>query len=254
MYPQQVHNYLESFFRETDCQIIDNQPHYMTVQLTIDVDKKIMNRPFYWKYVESTNAEPNPSRITLITDGKKAETKGEIIHFGSPRLNHIFKANKTLGAFVRMYENVEKVDNLIPWLGINYKVSYQCDRTKEKLYSFGVNLLTGTIIENFQERLNELELTTEAKFGVFCLPWIIKPIRAMERLEMNIEQLIHEDDHSWAEEAQERWKKELQILNYFYEDEEEKPERYEIEKQAIEERYTPRIKMEIINGGLFYLK
>lgn len=254
MYPQQVHNYLESFFGETDCQIIDNQPHYMTVQLTIDIDKKIMNRPFYWKYVESTNAEPNPSQITLITDGRNVETRGEIIHFGSPRLTQIFKTNKILGAFVQMYENVEKRENLIPWLGINYKVSYQCDRTKETLYSFGMNLLTGTIIEDFQERLNQVELVTEAKLGVFCLPWIIKPIRAMERLETNIEQLIQQDDHSWAEEAKEKWKKELQILDYFYEDEEEKPERYEIEKQAIEERYTPHIKMEIINGGLFYLR
>src|SRR5690606_1542916 len=104
MYAEQVHDYLRPFFRETNCEIESDEGYMMTVQLTIDVDKKIMNRPFYWQYIETTGSPPNPARLTLITDRSKIENQfmGEIIHFGSRRLNQIFKATKDLGAFVQM--------------------------------------------------------------------------------------------------------------------------------------------------------
>ena len=72
MYPQQVHSYLQQFFTENDCYILGESAHYMTVQLTIDMDKRIMNRPFYWQYVEATDGEPNPAQITFITDQNRA--------------------------------------------------------------------------------------------------------------------------------------------------------------------------------------
>lgn len=39
----------------------------------------------------------------------------------------------------------------------------------------------------------------------------------------------------------------------FYEESDELPESYEIEKQALQEQYEPRITVQIINGGLFYV-
>ena len=30
----------------------------MTVQLTIEMDKELMNRPFYWHYLEKTGGRP----------------------------------------------------------------------------------------------------------------------------------------------------------------------------------------------------
>jgi hypothetical protein len=59
---------------------------------------------------------------------------------------------------------------------------------------------------------------------------------------------------TWAEEAEKRWRREQEILNHFYEGVIEKPEVYEIEKEALRERFQPRIKIEIISGGIFYLK
>ena len=37
--------------------------------------------------------------------------------------------------------------------------------------------------------------------NTFNLPYIIKPIRALERLDGVIENCIQQDDHTWAEEA-----------------------------------------------------
>lgn len=255
MHARQIHDYLNTFFYETNCKKVDETDHSLTVQLTVDIDKRIMNRPFYWSYIESTNGEPNPMQLTLITDRSKINgiiQQGEVIHFGSARLKSIFQATKELGSIVRMYEQTNAT--LFPWLGINYKVSYQCDRTKETMYSLGVNLINGTIVSEFQETLKQKQLQEQPPSNAFALDFIIKPLRGLERLDGVIENFIQEDDHQWAVDAQKRRNRELEILNYFYEDEEEKPESYYIEKQAIEDRFNPRLNVEIINGGLFYLK
>lgn len=259
MYPKQVHEYLLKFFQENNCKILNSNDQYITVQLTVDMDKKIMNRPFHWQYLESINGVPDPAQLTLITEQNKMDEgiKGEVVHFGSPRLSQVFQVTKELGAFVQMYEKVKSLGPrpiLTPWLGANYKVSYYSDQTKEMLYSLGINLMKGSIINNFHELLCQLELVSDASGDAFHLPYIIKPLRALERLDSTIENIIQQEDHAWAEEAEYRWKKAQNILDHFYEGVADKPECYEMEKKAIEEQYKTRIKIEIINGGLFYLK
>ena len=80
MYPQQIHGYLRELFKENNCPVLTDNEHYLTVQLTIEMDKRIMNRPFYWQYVESTNGVPCPAQIRLIKDKTKlvADFKGEV--------------------------------------------------------------------------------------------------------------------------------------------------------------------------------
>ncbi|MGE7947504.1 YqhG family protein [Lysinibacillus sp. NPDC093688] len=258
MYPQQVHSYLRQFFTENDCRIVGEDQHYLTVQLTVDIDKRIMNRPFYWQYVEATNSEANPAQVTFITNqtASAGSLYGEGIHFGSPRMNQLFQATRELGAYVQLFEKVDTAIGqviLTPWLGVNFKVSYCCDQTKEMLYSFGINLLTGIINEEFQETICTAEFDTVPADNAFHVQFIIKPLRALERLNATIEKIIEQDDHSWATKAKKRWQRDQRVLDYFYEEEEDKPECYEIEKKALEEQYDTKIKIEIINGGLFYL-
>ncbi|WP_144510426.1 YqhG family protein [Bacillus sp. FJAT-22090] len=259
MYPKQVHEYLLKFFQENNCRILNRNDHYMTVQLTVDIDKKIMNRPFHWQYLESINGVPDPAQLTLITDQNNLNEgiKGEVVHFGSPRLSQMFQVTKELGAFVQMYEKVESVGPrpiLTPWLGVNYKVSYYSDQTKEMLHSLGINLMKGSIVNNFHDLLGKVNLVSVSSGDAFHLPYIIKPLRGLERLDLAIENIIQKDDHTWAEEAKQRCLKAQKVLEHFYEEVEDKPECYEMEKTAIDEQYKTRIKIEIINGGLFYLK
>lgn len=260
LHPYQIHNYLNRFFRENDCQIMQDSGHFLKVQLTIEMDKKIMNRPFYWQYVESTDAVPCPAQLTFITDPSKLQEQvgGEIVHFGSRRLDQLFQVTREQGAVVRMYEkvhNAHKRGNILtPWMGVNIKVTYSSDQTKETLYSLGMNLMTGQMIKGFQEHLNNISLENGISPGTFNLPYTIKPLRALGRMESIVIDLIKRDDHSWIEEVNNRWKKDQKVLEYFYEGIEHKPESYEVERKAMEEQYTPKIKIEIINGGLFYLK
>ena len=110
------------------------------------------------------------------------------------------------------------------------------------------------LLRGFQESISEVDLDATMSENTFNLPYIINPIRALERLDAVIENIIQQDDHTWAEEAKMRWQKDRRVLEYFYEGIEDKPDCYEIEKEAMDEQYEARIKIEIINGGLFYLK
>lgn len=260
MYPHEVHTFLLQFFKENNCEIKELSDVHMKVQLTIEMDKKIMNRPFYWQYVESVGDAPNPAELTFVTDYTKNVSGiiGEIVYFGSPRLSQLIQATKDMGAFVQVYEQCSRRDDqnviLTPWLGVNYKVSYYSDRTKEKLYSLGMNLMTGAVFDCFQESLHHLNLATTMRENTFNLPYVVTPKRALEQLDKVIDKLIQEDDHCWADEARKRWKKDERVLEYFYEGQEARPACYEMEKQAMAEQYEPKIKIDILSGGLFYLK
>lgn len=254
---QDIHNFLHRFFISNGCTIIESSSGHIVVQLTIEMDKLLMNRPFYWHYVEKTGGVPNPMRLTFITDHSKTPEGvcGETIHFGSPRLHQIFQATKKMAANIRMYEQINSSQKvaLQPWLVVNTKISYMCDRKKDLFISLGLNLINGIVIDRIQKKLLKKQLTPKIPDYCFTLSPLIKPMSGAKRIENIIAQMINSDDHTWAREAEIRWEQDLELLDHFYEELEEKPESYHVEKTALEEQYKPRIKVEIVNGGLFYL-
>ncbi|MFV8827937.1 YqhG family protein [Alkalihalobacterium sp. APHAB7] len=260
MQQQHIHNYLERYFTANQSPILHSGDGYLQVQLSIDLDKTLMNRPFYWHYLEKTGGTPQPMQMTLITDHAAApeEIKGEQIHFGSPRLHQIFQTTKELGGFIRMYENIQLVPHgsipLQPWLCTNVKISFQCDRKKDVILSLGLNLIHGQIVDNFFDRIREKELTPKIPDFCFTLSPLITPKSGLLRVERTIENFINEQDKNWAIEARKRWDEDLQLLNRFYEEVDEKPESYETEKEALRSQYEPKIHVQFINGGMFYLR
>jgi hypothetical protein len=258
MQQQEIHYFLEQYFRSNDCDIVVNGPGHLTVQLTVELDKELMNRPFYWHYLEKTGGIPNPMKLTFITDSQSApdSIKGENIYLGSPRLHQIFQSTKNLAGYIRLYENHSFKNRqipLLPWLCLNVKISYQCDRKRDIVKSMGLQLINGQMDENFHDRLLQLPLTPKIPDYSFTLSPLIKPKSGILRIENYLRSIIENDDHTWADEAKTRWEKDLILLNHFYEDDEEKNESYEVEKQALQEQYEPNIQISFINGGLFYL-
>jgi len=194
----------------------------------------------------------------LITDHNAAPNhlKGESIHFGSPRLHQIFASTKNLAKYIRLYENHQQGTQqtpLLPWLCMNVKISYQCDRKRDQFRSIGLQLIHGALVENFHDRLLQIPLTPKIPDYSFTISPLIKPKSGIVRIEKYLKSLIMEDDHTWAEEAKQRWEQDLRLLDHFYEDIEGENENYETEKQALQEQYEPKIKISFINGGLFYL-
>ncbi|WNS74211.1 YqhG family protein [Bacillus sp. DTU_2020_1000418_1_SI_GHA_SEK_038] len=259
MQQQEIHKFLERYFHANGCEITENGQGYMTVQLTIDLDKELMNRPFYWHYLEKTGGMPNPMRLTLITNPQQApeHIKGESIHFGSPRLHQIFQTTKSLAGYIRLYENHHQTPGqqipLRPWLAMNVRISYECDRKRDVFKSIGLQLINGQMVENFHDRLLQLQLTPKIPDYSFTLSPLIMPRSGISRVENFLKYQIEQEDHSWAIKARERWDKDLNLLEHFYEEAEEKDESYEIEKTALKEQYEPKVKISIVNGGLFYL-
>lgn len=261
MEQREIYTYLRRYFQLTGCEILeDDGEHRLAVRLTPELDKKLMNRHFYWQYVEMTGQEGKPTTLYLTTKAERCEKpkqKEELIHFGSPRLQQIFQSTKALGGFVRLYENTGSPAfasiPLEPWLGVNYVVSYQCDRKKDLLVSIGLHLISGTVVNHFDDALERLELTGKIPDYCFTISPLIRPQSGLRRIEKMISDAIEKDDHSWAEKAKERWMEELDLLEHFYARSEEKPESYYIEKEALKNRYEPVVRVEVINGGIFYL-
>lgn len=258
MQQQEIHNFLLNYFQANECPILENHPGYLTVQLTIELDKELMNRPFYWHYLEKTGGIPNPMILTFITNKEAApeRLKGEIIHFGSPRLHQIFDSTKSLSRYIRLYENHQHHNiqtPLLPWLCMNVKISYQCDRKRDVFKSIGLQLINGQMVENFHDRLEQITLTPKIPDYSFTLSPLVKPKSGMSRIENYLRSVIEGEEHSWAEEARMRWDQDLRLLDHFYEDAEEENESYATEKRALQEQYEPKINISFINGGLFYL-
>ncbi|NEU29625.1 hypothetical protein GN156_02335 [bacterium LRH843] len=260
MQQSQVHNFLERYFVANDSPIVASEPSYVTVQLSIELDKLLMNRPFYWHYLEKTGGTPNPMEVTFITDQSSApeNIKGEPVHFGSPRLRQLFTSTRQLGGHIRMYEQVQTTNQksipLQPWLCLNCKVSFQSNRKKDVLLSLGLNLIHGQIVQQFYQKLSQKDLTPKIPDYCFTLSPLIKIQSGLIRLQKMVQTYIMNEDDTWAKEAIQRMNKDLTLLEQFYEEHEEKPESYHIERQALKEQYEPNIHVSIINGGMFYLE
>ncbi len=259
MQQQEIHKFLEQYFLANNCEISESHSSYMTVQLTIELDKELMNRPFYWHYLEKTGGVPNPMCLTLITDPDTVpeHIKGETIHFGSPRLHQIFQSTKNLASYIRLYEksttHTNQQNPLRPWIALNVKISYQCDRKKDVFKSIGLSLINGQMVQQFHDKLLKMELTPRIPDYSFTLSPLILPKSGVIRIENYLKSELEKENHSWAIEARKRWEKDLHLLEHFYKDDEEKAESYEVEKEALKDQYEPKIIMSIINGGIFYL-
>ncbi|CEG27840.1 YqhG family protein [Bacillus sp. B-jedd] len=259
MLQQDIHNFLYRYFKANSCMITDDSEGHLTIQLTAEIDKELMNRPFYWHYLDKTGGVPNPMSVTFVTNKDKAPEgiKGENIHFGSPRLHQIFESSKNLARYIRLYHAHQSGQQtaLLPWLCLNVKVSYQCDRKRDVLKSIGLQLINGRIIDNFHERVAKIPLTPKIPDYSYTLSPLIKPGSGFIRIEKYLKSGIEEENHDWAQAAIERWKQDQRLLDHFYENaEEDRAESYNTEKKALQEQYEPKVLISLINGGLFYLK
>ncbi|WP_050615746.1 YqhG family protein [Bacillus testis] len=259
MQQHEIRQFLMNYFEANGAQIIVNHPAYLTVQLTIELDKALMNRPFYWHYLEKTGGIPNPATLTLITDPVQVPegVKGETIHFGSPRLHQIFQSTNSLAKYIRLYElpsgQAQQQTPLHPWLAVNVKASFVCDRKKDVLFSIGLHLLTGRMVNDCHQKLKELQLTPKIPDFSFTLSPIIMPKSGMGRIDRYIRMQLAEENHEWAERAIQKWEADQRLLDHFYEDREEQDASYELEKEALRQQYEPNINISVINGGMFYL-
>ncbi|MBP2001249.1 hypothetical protein J2Z69_002292 [Paenibacillus shirakamiensis] len=202
---------------------------------------------------------PGPGRI-----------QREHIYFGSPKLRQIFAAARRGSSAVYVFEDPGQRQRSTlfpaayePWLGACFKVEFACDMKREELHFYGISLVSGRIDEHFQDRLNAIQLQTRLPENVHMEPTQYPPSECRDALERCLEDKIRQLDSSWANSAKERLQEELARIDGYYQDLLLEPEedkrlavhaQYEARKQEIRWQYEPRIRVSVINCGIFHLR
>lgn len=268
MTKQELHQFLSRYFSLFQCQLQSQSSGHVEVQLCEEIDKDLFHRPFYWSYIESIQGTPQTHRLTLVTDEEQtpAGVEGDRISIGSPLLHRIFRSCQRRGQMTRLYEEwvPEQPSPLTPWLGINGKVLYKCDRTKETYFSLGCNGLTGEVMDSFCSLLQKRAL----QMSMPPFHYLLRPIFGFESSLLRMQELllhqIKAEPKEWADRALQRFHHEKEQLEAYYEDLITMAEDEEEEKNLVMEweqrinelhwQYQPEIQIIPMQIGIYYLQ
>jgi hypothetical protein len=247
--------FLSSYFTAKNCEIIQNSDGVLKIQLNEQMDRELMNRPFYWHYIKKIGRDGDPMQLSLITNPEKREVPGEWIHFGSPRLQQIMNHLKSNERYTKLFQKVNTTTKiaLYPWLVTNIKISYQGQLKKDEVFSIGLHLVNGRMKLDMMQEVETLELQTKISDFCFTISPMIKLKSGYLRIEDVITNYVHNQEDDWAKKSLKILDEEIRTLKHFYEDETNTEQmKKEIEELTI--RYTPKITITVINGGIFYLR
>lgn len=261
--------FLQDFFTANQCHVEEEANGKLHVHLTEEMDRVLMNRPFYWHYIKQMGFTGDPRTLRMVTDPNHPDEDGEMIHFGSPRLQQIMNHLKANERFTKLFEQVDTKSEhdlsdgsgtvagipLYPWLVLNMKISYQGKQKKDEIFSIGLHLLNGGMQTEMMELLKERSL--QMGIGDYCytISPIIKLQSGLKRIEAVVTDHIKKQNDDWANESKEALNEELQLLEHFYDGQDNlDTTNKQKEINEIKRRFEPKIVMQIINGGIFYLQ
>lgn len=256
----EIFTYVEKYLQTQECQIMEKGKGYLTTKLSIHADKDIANRPYYWMFQERTGAEAQTLTLTFIFEPEhvdEEQIQGELIQFGCWRLHQIFQSAKKNGQFIRLYEDVHPSSTkqaLIPWLLVNYTISFISDQKKDIFFPLGINLVTGHILNHFDSILQKYRLTPKIPDYHFTMSPIFSFTSAIGRMEEHIYEFLEKEDATWFKEANQRLDEEKEIIHSFFTDEGENTKDTLNKRLQEVEYYRPRIKVNPINVGIIYLQ
>lgn len=249
-----IDSFITTFFKQHDCTVSVVQDGIFEIQLTEEIDRAIMNRPFYWHYVQATGRVGEPQRLTLRTKIDPDLERGEWIHFGTPRMNDVCQYLEKTSRFIQVFEQlyVEEQTLLHPWLIINGTISYKGKQIKEETKSIGLNLINGTMINQAMEQLQTMEFAQAISPHCFTVTPLIKIRSGLKRIEQYVNTYVKQTNDAWAVDSLNLLKDELLLLNHFYKNNDEKKD-LKKEVTQLYHRLRPEVNFSIINGGLFYV-
>jgi len=226
MQQQQVRQFVERYLASFSAHIVESHPDYLTVKLPVDVDKDIGNRPFYRSWIEKMNIpyhQPLVLTFAFHPDRLPEGLRAEYLHLGAARMQQIFASTKKHGRFLCMYEQKagtasasRRSTPLVPWLGINLKVSLLCDKRRDILLYLGINLHNPRVVRDFTSFLFRLPLTPTIPDYFYTLDRRITVAQALQMAEQEVAEVLRQEDQAWAEEARARLQEELAILEAYY--------------------------------------
>ncbi|MED1785624.1 YqhG family protein [Brevibacillus fortis] len=229
MQQQQVRQFVERYLATFSAHIVESHPEYLTVKLPVEVDKDIGNRPFYWSWVDKMNLAYQPLVLTFTfhPDCTPEGLRSEHLHLGAARMQQIFASAKKHGSFVCMYEQQggilgnagkRRSTPLVPWLGMNLKISLLCDKRRDILLYLGINLHQPRMVTDFTSFLFQLSLTPAIPDYYYTLDRRVTIQEALQMAQQKVEHTLEQEDQQWAEDARARLTEEMTILEAYYEE------------------------------------
>jgi|SRR5699024_3181698 len=248
-------SFVHSFFTANQCAVNELEQGVFQVQLTEELDKALMNRPFYWQYMTSMGKKGIPMELTLITEPQKRKQKGEWIQYGTRRLRQMEHYLQEQAQYTVLYQSIHTTKKVMlqPWLVINYQLTFTGKHRKEKILSFGLNLINGMMTMNMMELLDDMSLQQTISNQCYTVSPLITMPSGMLRIEKQVVLFLEQQDDTWAEESIELLQEEVTILEHFYQDAQDENEKKN-EIDSVTERLTPTIQHKVISGALVYLK
>ncbi|GAX90888.1 YqhG family protein [Effusibacillus lacus] len=265
----QIRNYCKRYFAATGTPILREEPDYLQVELPIEIDKELTDRPYYWMWIEATGETPKPTVLNLIFDSNvqvDGVDRTELVTLGSFRLEKIFASATRRGQFVCQFQTGSTVGIRVPFLLTSLKISYIADRRKDEIRSYGINLRSNQVVRDLYEQVCTLPMTSQLPVP-YTEQLANKEILAAslqtgwQRIQDVVMQEIQEGDHAWAAEAMERLAQEIEQLEAYYQslalNEEETPSMLAAERELrfaeLKWRCKPRIQIQPLHFGLLYL-
>ncbi|MFD1038468.1 YqhG family protein [Virgibacillus byunsanensis] len=250
--------FLHTYFTSHHCKVNNSEDGVLHVKLTEEMDRALMNRPFYWHYIKKMGQNGDPMHLTLITNPNKRDGKGDWVHFGSPRLQQIINHLKENEKFTMLFQQIKTDKNtaLYPWLVMNIKISYKGKQKKDEIISIGLHLINGMMKLEMMDILQKIPLQMTISDYCYTISPLIKIKSGFIRIESVIENYINNQPHEWADASFKTLKEEIDLLKHFYQgitEIEDLEQQMDNEIENMKKRYTPSISMEVINGGIFYL-
>lgn len=262
-----LRSFTERYLTTNDCHILESTPHYLHTQLSVQADKDIVDRPFYWMYVERMNLPANPVQFCFVFDPEHPPEgmRSEYLFYGSPRFRQLLRSAQKQGRFVRLYQEPAgwtsystASKGYTPWLCINSMVSYVCDQKRDKIASFGINLQTAEVCPNFFEQLEQMKWTHKLPEKRHTLSPRMTIAEAVGELEYALAEELTNEEHQWANDAMGRLNEELSQVESFFPIMEKQSDEQKIASAARRReciwQYHPRVEIKLINAGLFYLE
>ncbi|OKL38095.1 YqhG family protein [Domibacillus mangrovi] len=249
--------FLKQFFTACNCHITHQNDESITVELSEQVDRAIMNRPFYWHYKDQLNEKGTPMTVSFYVKdtGQPLRAHEEYISFGSPRFHQLLHYAGQQSLFIRLYEECSSVKplQLEPWLFVHFLISYEANGKKERIESLALHLISGKIQRDFLTKISDVPFAQTIPSFHYVLSPFITPISGLKRIQKMIMNELNQENHEWAKEAKNKQEKEISLLRSFYKNNSDNSDEYTREKEAIIRRFEPVIRLSVWNGGLLYL-
>ncbi|ASK63211.1 hypothetical protein CFK37_14165 [Virgibacillus phasianinus] len=253
-----LNSFLHDYFSAQHCTILNNNDGLLQVKLTEEIDKALMNRPFYWHYMKKMGREGDTSTLTLITNPDKREEKGDWIHFGSPRLQQILRNLVENEKYTKLFQSSSSSTKsaLYPWLVINIKISYHGKQNKDEILSLGLHLIKGLMYKDMMDLLQNVTLKPTIDDYCYTIAPIIRLESGFGRIVNVLDSYINNQTHNWAQESLQTLEEEVGLIKHFYTsstDEETNDDHMQREIDDMKQRYSPKVTYKVVNGGIFYL-